>query len=47
MAAVLALALAVYVLETGNEAAVVSWLELEIRSWLDRVLLVRPRTKEF
>ncbi|NLC38919.1 MAG: hypothetical protein GX779_06535 [Clostridia bacterium] len=47
LAAVLALALAVYVLRTGNEAAVVSGLELEIRSWLDRVLLVRPRTKEF
>ncbi|HHX50226.1 MAG TPA: hypothetical protein GX711_02165, partial [Clostridia bacterium] len=47
LASVLALALVVYVMRTGNEAAVVSGLELEIRSWLDRILLVRPRTKEF
>lgn len=38
----------VYVSRTGNEAAVgVSTLELKFRALLDRLLGVRPRTKEF
>ncbi len=38
----------VYLLRTGNEAtALVSPLELEFRAFLDQVLAVRPRTKEF
>ncbi len=44
MMAVLALA----VMRSGNDAAVgVSGLELKFRSILDKVLFVRPRTKEF
>lgn len=40
--------LAVYILRTGNESlGTVSDLEMKIRQLLDRVLGVRPRTKEF
>lgn len=35
------------VMRSGNEGLEVSGLELRLRSLLDRVLLVRPRTKEF
>lgn len=37
----------IYVTRTGNEATAVSALEMEIRSQLDKLLYVRPRTKEF
>ncbi|MDS1029666.1 DUF5693 family protein [Bacillota bacterium LX-D] len=47
MAVFLTLALAIYIMRTGNDAAPVSGLELTFRSWLDKILLVRPRTKEF
>ncbi|HHY61242.1 MAG TPA: hypothetical protein GX504_11525 [Clostridia bacterium] len=47
VAAVLALALVIYVSRTGNESAAVSGFELQVRSLLDRLLVVRPRTKEF
>lgn len=44
----LAAAAAIYILRTGNDAqALISPLELKIRALLDRLLLVRPRTKEF
>ncbi len=39
--------LAVYVLRTGNDSMTVSSLEQLARSWLNTVLDVRPRTKEF
>ena len=40
--------LAVYILRTGNESlGTVSSLEMQIRQYLDRILSVRPRTKEF
>jgi hypothetical protein len=48
LAAVLAVVGLVYLTRTGNEAAVgVSTLELKFRALLDRLLGVRPRTKEF
>lgn len=47
VAGIMAVALLVYVMRTGNEAPAVSTLELQLRGWLNRVLLVRPRTKEF
>lgn len=37
----------IYVARTGNEAATVSSLELQIRTILDELLMARPRTKEF
>jgi len=37
----------IYVTRTGNEAAVVSSLELKVRTFLDNLLIARPRTKEF
>lgn len=37
----------VYVARTGNEAAAVSALELKLRTFLDDLLVARPRTKEF
>lgn len=38
----------IYILRTGNEGEVaVSSLELQLRNWLDNLLVVRPRTKEF
>ncbi|MEA2552333.1 MAG: hypothetical protein QOJ65_509 [Fimbriimonadaceae bacterium] len=41
-------ALAFMIARTGNDAAAgVSGTELQLRSILDRILLVRPRTKEF
>lgn len=40
-------ALAMLVIRSGNEYAVVSGLELRFRALLDRVFFVRPRTKEF
>lgn len=47
-AAVLLLVLAVYLVRTGNDAPMlVSAWELKIRSVLDQLLGVRPRTKEF
>ncbi|MCL1804555.1 MAG: DUF5693 family protein [Clostridiales bacterium] len=40
--------LAIYILRTGNESlGTVSELEMRIRQILDRILGVRPRTKEF
>jgi hypothetical protein len=48
LALVLLAAVALMVLRTGNEApGAVSEIELRIRSLLERVLSVRPRTKEF
>lgn len=44
---VLALGLLIYVSRTGNESVAVSGLELEFRALLDKLLVVRPRTKEF
>lgn len=45
---IVAIALAVYIMRTGNNAPVlVSNWELQLRSLLDQVLGVRPRTKEF
>lgn len=38
---------AIFLMRTGNDAVTVSELEISIRSWLDNVLFVRPRTKEF
>ncbi|MCL0067544.1 DUF5693 family protein [Peptococcaceae bacterium] len=40
-------ALAVYLIRTGNEGMAISQLELQMRSTLDAVFGVRPRTKEF
>lgn len=37
----------VYIMRSGNELAAVFPLEKELRQWLDAVLTVRPRTKEF
>lgn len=46
--AVVSAALLVLIVRTGNEAAsAVSPLELKLRSLLDQLLVVRPRTKEF
>ena len=39
--------LVIYVLRTGNESVSVSDLERTFRAFLDNVLMVRPRTKEF
>ncbi|MEW6458205.1 MAG: DUF5693 family protein [Bacillota bacterium] len=48
VAAVVAAAGAVYLLRTGNEPTMlVSSMELKLRSALDQLLAVRPRTKEF
>jgi hypothetical protein len=47
LAVLLAVALLIYVSRTGNESAAVSGLELRIRTLLDQLLVVRPRTKEF
>lgn len=48
VAAVLLAMLAVYVMRTGNEVVMTpSTLELKIRTLLDNILWVRPRTKEF
>ncbi len=44
---ILALGLLIYVSRTGNESVAVSGLELELRNLLDKLLVVRPRTKEF
>lgn len=38
---------AIFLMRTGNDAVTVSDLEISIRSWLDNLLYVRPRTKEF
>ena len=43
----MAVAVAIYVVRTGNEGMTVSGLELQFRSLLDQILGVRPRTKEF
>lgn len=37
----------IYLARTGNEAAGVSGIELQMRQLLDTILGVRPRTKEF
>nr|WP_207754822.1 DUF5693 family protein [Desulforadius tongensis] len=47
VAGLLLLAVAVYVVRTGNDGVAVSPLELQFRSMLDNLLGVRPRTKEF
>lgn len=47
VALLLAVAVAIYVVRTGNEGMPVSGLELHFRSILDQLLGVRPRTKEF
>lgn len=47
VAVLLGLALLVYISRTGNESAAISSVELQVRSLLDQLLLVRPRTKEF
>jgi hypothetical protein len=47
LVAVGAAILVVLIVRTGNEAASVSGLEMKLRSLLDRVFSVRPRTKEF
>ena len=47
MGSLMAVAVAIYVMRTGNEGMTVSGLELQFRSLLDQVLGVRPRTKEF
>jgi hypothetical protein len=40
--------LAIYILRTGNDSlGAVSGIEMHIRQLLDRILVVRPRTKEF
>ena len=45
---VVSAALLILIVRTGNEAAsAVSPLELKLRSLLDQLLIVRPRTKEF
>ena len=44
---IMTVALLIYILRTGNDAPVVSTLELQFRGWLEKVLKVRPRTKEF
>ncbi|MGI6148372.1 MAG: hypothetical protein GX195_04105 [Firmicutes bacterium] len=40
-------AMAVYILRTGNFGLPAIQLEVELREFLERVLIVRPRTKEF
>lgn len=45
--ALAAAALLLLLIRTGNEAGAVSAPELKLRSLLDQVLIVRPRTKEF
>lgn len=45
--ALAAAGLLVLIVRTGNEAGGVSAPELKLRSLLDQVLIVRPRTKEF
>ena len=45
--ALAAAALLVLIVRTGNEAGAVSAPELKLRSLLDQLLIVRPRTKEF
>ncbi|MEW6696479.1 MAG: DUF5693 family protein [Bacillota bacterium] len=45
--ALMAVALMIYVVRTGNEAMTVSSLEMQFRGLLDQILGVRPRTKEF
>lgn len=47
VAGIMTVALIIYVLRTGNDAPTVSALELQFRGWLEKVLEVRPRTKEF
>lgn len=47
LAAVLLVVVGLMVARSGNEGLQVSGLELKFRSVLDRVMLVRPRTKEF
>ena len=44
---ILAVAGLVYISRTGNESAFVSGFELQLRTALDQLLGVRPRTKEF
>lgn len=44
---ILMIVLLIYIIRTGNENAAVSSLELMIRSKLEYLLAVRPRTKEF
>ena len=44
---VAAIILVLFLLRTGNENSAVSDLELSFRTFLDHVLGVRPRTKEF
>lgn len=46
LAAVFAVGFFIYITRTGNSGAA-SGLELQLRSFLEQVLLVRPRTKEF
>ena len=47
IACFVAAAMMFYLMRTGNENAAVSDLERSVRLFLDRVLYVRPRTKEF
>lgn len=47
LAGILVIALIVYVSRTGNESGAVTDLELRLRTLLDQLLVVRPRTKEF
>ncbi|MEG6615161.1 DUF5693 family protein [Peptococcaceae bacterium 1198_IL3148] len=47
VAGLLLVAVAIYVMRTGNEGPTVSSLELTVRTALDNLLGVRPRTKEF
>ncbi|WP_238457742.1 DUF5693 family protein [Desulforamulus ferrireducens] len=47
LGSLMAVAVVIYVMRTGNEGMTVSGLELQFRSFLDQVLGVRPRTKEF
>jgi len=44
---ILLVALLYYLNRTGNEIVAISPLELHFRTWLDNILGVRPRTKEF
>lgn len=44
---VILLGLAVYIMRTGNDSLAAGTLETKIRLLLDRILGVRPRTKEF
>lgn len=47
LAGLLLLAVAIYVSRTGNDGVAVSQIELQVRTMLDQLLGVRPRTKEF